>query len=256
MTSTYYCTEQQITDWHYRTVCRYQLAAIPATTLELTNFLNNIANGIKSNKFPNLQTLKRPVFTLEAPTYRYCNIEKHPFAKVITRLPADQVMTTYYSNHVKFWGQINKITLHITSGKLLSNIELYSSFYIAFCCFGNQGPQVIRSKQAVAEFNILKGAVLGARSSLQKQKKLFFLYKWAFIVAGLPCDNRRSWSRECVQSLGVHNVFVFPELDKYNYYLFEPIGGFDLAFSPYLAKATQYQRGIQNQSPVVGYYNH
>ena len=232
MTGTYYCTEQQITDWHYRTVCRYQLAEIPAATLELTNFLNNIANGIKSNKFPNLQTLKKPVFTLEVPTYRHCTIEKHAFANVIIGLPTDdQVMTTYYSNHVKFWGQINKITLHITSGKLLSNIELYSSFYIAFCCFGNQGPQVIRSKQAVAEFNILKGAVLGARSSLQKQKKLFFLYKWAFIVAGLPCDNRRCWSRGFVQSLGVNNVFVFPELDKYNYYLFEPIGGFDLAFS-------------------------
>lgn len=229
MTGTYYCTEQQITDWQYRTVYRYQLAETPATTLELTYFLKKITNKINSNKLlVNLQALKKSAFNKT------------------TRLPAEQEITAYYSNHVKFWGRINKITLHITSGKLPSNIELYSSFYVAFCCFGNQGPQVVRSKRAVAEFNILKGAVLGARSSLQKQKKLFFLYKWAFIVAGLPYDNGQSWSlsNKLVQSFGIHNVFIFPELDKYNYYLFEPIGGFDLAFSSQNQSQAVFKKGL------------
>jgi len=145
-----------------------------------------------------------------------------------------------YVNHIKFWKQINTITLHITSGKLLSSVELFPSFYMAQCCFGNQGPQIIRSKRAVAEFGVVKGAIIGTRSHLHKQKKYYFLYKWLFIAAGLsPTENpisklvknpRAKHPVFSAQCFGVNNVFIFPELDKYNYYLFEPIGGFDLTF--------------------------
>ena len=31
-------------------------------------------------------------------------------------------------------------------------------------------------------------------------------------------------------SIGINNIFIFPELDKLNYSLFQPIPGFDLTF--------------------------
>ena len=40
----------------------------------------------------------------------------------------------------------------------VSSIELFPSFYMAQCCFGNQGPQIIRNNRAVAEFGVAKEA--------------------------------------------------------------------------------------------------
>lgn len=236
MTSTYYCTGQQIMDWHYRTICRYQLAEMPAAGL--TNLLKNIPNKLKPYKSPKGQRVLKQPFTWRADTTtnlantHVLQTEEQTFSDKI--LLAKQSSTPSqrrkaYVNHVKFWRHMNKITLHITSGKLLSSIELYPSFYMGFCCFGNQGPQIIRSKRAVAEFSVIEGAIIGARSNLQKQNKFYFLYKWAFIAAGLLLIERSS--TELVQCLGVDSVFIFPELDKYNYYLFKPISGFDLTFN-------------------------
>lgn len=222
MTHNYYCTGQQIMDWHYRTVCRYQLADSPATAIRLANILKNTSYKINFNKFPKPQNNKKLFSTITGVKNKGgLQSKKQRFH--------DEKVTKAYVNHVKFWRNINKITLHITSGELLSNIELYPSFYMAFCCFGNQSPQIVKSKQPIAEFNVIKGAIIGARSNLQNLNKFYFLYKWAFIVAGLPLAGNSGSYRQ-LQSLGINNVFIFPELDKYNYYLFEPIRGLDLAF--------------------------
>jgi ribosomal protein L5 len=235
MTSTYNSIDRLI-DWHYRTVCRYQHIDTPVTR-GISNLLKNFANKIKSNKFPKLQ--KAP-FLFNDKRYKLI-IKKKTEEEQTLSLPEKKKMiafvlkkTTYprrktYVNHIERWGYINNITLHFTSGKLLSNIELYPSVYMTLSCFGNQSPQTIKSKQAVAEFNVIKGAIIGARSHLQKQNKFHFLYKWAFIAAGLP--QIKYSSNELVKCLGIRNIFIFPELEKFNYYLFEPIGGFDLTFN-------------------------
>ena len=239
MTSTYYnCTDQQILDWHYRTVCRYQLAVKPGTAGFTSNLLKNITNKVTFDRYLKSQKVEKYSLPCQVEiataNIRRITQKLHPeedkfIKKVIFCLSANSRKTKNYANHVKFWRRINKITLHITSGTLLSNIELYPSFYIAFCCFGNQAPQIIRSKRAVAEFSVIRGAIIGARSHLQNQNRLYFLYKWAFIAAGLPLIKHTSGG--LIQCLGVQNIFIFPELDKYNYYLFEPIGGFDLTFN-------------------------
>ena len=225
-------------DWHYRTVCRYQLAEKPATAGFSANILKKITNAMTFDRLLKSQNVEK--YTL--PLYGQVTItkalskvwelhseEKDFIEKVRRNLTIFSRKTQYSPNHIRFWRHINKIALHITSGKLLSNIERYPSFYIAFCCFGNQAPQIIRSKRAIAEFSVIRGAIIGARSHLQNQNRLYFLYKWAFIVAGLPPIEYSSSGR--IQCLGVHNVFIFPELDKYDYYLFESIGGFDLTFN-------------------------
>jgi ribosomal protein L5 len=229
MTSTYNSIDQ-LMDWHYRTVCRYQLAETPAAR-GFSNRLKNFANKIKSSKFPKSQSV--PLSLVNKEPYTHANKTEDQTLnlpeKMITFIPTTYQRRKTFVNHVKRWGYINKVTLHITSGHLLSNIELYPSFYMAFSCFGNQSPQIIKSKQAVAEFSVIKGAIIGARSILQEQNKFYFLYKWAFIGAGLPQIEHSS--NELVQCLGIRNVFIFPELEKFNYYLFEPIGGLDLTFN-------------------------
>lgn len=239
MTYTYNCYDQQIINWHYRTVCRYQLAVKPATASFTANLLKRITNKAKFSKFLKPQKVQKYHLPWQIKTKTaHSNLnELSPFSleqgfiqEVITLLPTFRRfhLKRSYASHVQFWRHINNLTLHITSGKLLSDIELYPSFFIAFCCFGNQAPQIIRSKRAVAEFSVIKGAIIGARNHLQKQNKLYFLYKWAFIAAGLSFIEYSSSGSKC---LGVHNVFIFPELDKYNYYLFEPLGGLDLTFN-------------------------
>jgi ribosomal protein L5 len=233
MTSTYNSIDLLI-DWHYRTVCRYQLIDTPAAR-GFSNLLKNFANKIKSSKFPKLQKAPLSLSLVNEKPYTQAKKTEEQTLSLPEKMIAFVLKkTTYqrrrtYINHVKRWGYINKITLHITSGNLLSNIELYPSFYMAFSCFGNQSPQIIKSKQAVAEFSVIKGAIIGARSNLQKQNKFHFLYKWAFIAAGLPRIEHSS--NELVKCLGIRNIFIFPELEKFNYYLFEPIGGLDLTFN-------------------------
>jgi ribosomal protein L5 len=236
MTSTYNCIDQQVIHWHYRTVCRYQLAVTPRILGVTANRLKNITHGV--DKFLKSQKVEKYTLPWQVSISKVLrnaqglrSEEERFIEKVIECLPTFSRRTQYYANHIKFWRHINNITLHITSGKLLSNIELYPSFYIAFCCFGNQAPQIIRSKRAVAEFSVIRGAIIGARSNLKNQNKLYFLYKWAFIAAGLGLIEIEHSSNRFVQCLGIHSIFIFPELDKYDYYLFEPIGGFDLTFN-------------------------
>lgn len=242
MTSSCNCTDQQIIDWHYRTFCRYQLTAMPKVK-DIAVFVKKMTAKVPSSKFLKFKKAEGQPLTRK-------NIKTHPNnpqmffdqdnQKAALSVSNFSKRTFGYVNHVKFWKQINTITLHMTSGKLLSSIELFPSFYMAQCCFGNQGPQIIRSKRAVAEFGVVKGAIIGTQSHLHKQKKYHFLYKWLFIAAGLsPTENpisklvstpRAKHPVFSAQCFGVNNVFIFPELDKYNYYLFEPIGGFDLTF--------------------------
>lgn len=236
MTNSYYCTNQQIINWHYGTVCRYQLITKP-TNLGVAYFLKQMINKVEANRFSNSKNIYKQLQNFLPITdlfLSYTQEKKNPSSFLSSNLKPSALCS-----HVVFWKHINQITFHITSGKLLSNIELYPSFYMALSCFGNQGPQMIRSKKAVAEFSIVKSAIIGARSNLQKRNKFLFLYKWVFIAVGtkLPLsitDSRRFVSKltnaepEC---FGVSNIFIFPELDKYNYYLFEEIGGFDLMFT-------------------------
>jgi hypothetical protein len=218
MTSTYNSIDQLI-NWHYSTVCRYKLAETPAVR-GFNSPLKNFANKIKSSKFPKSQ--KASFCLINEKPYMHAKKTEEQTLSLSEKIIAERENpTTYqkrttYVNHVKRWGYINKMTLHITSGNLLSNIELYPSFYMALSCFGNQSPQIIKSKQAIAEFSVIKGAIIGARSN------------WAFIAAGLPLIEHSS--NKLVQCLGIRNVFIFPELEKFNYYLFEPIGGLDLIF--------------------------
>lgn len=223
MTTINYCTNQQIIEWHYRTVCRYQLAEIPAASKKITKFVYSITNNVKSNKFLQFLKIKKVLdFTTKANRV-YLKAGKQLFNNKANLQKINNITSI---GHIKFWKHINNITVHITSGKLLSNIELYPSFYTAFNCLGNQSPQVIKSKRAVAEFKVIKGAIIGGRVYLQKHNKYYFLYKWGFIAANTTIP-----SNEFIKCLGITNIFIFPELDKYNYYLFKSIKGFDLHFN-------------------------
>ena len=59
MISTYNCTDQQVVDWHYRTVCRYQLAAKPGTQGFAANLLKIATNAIAFDRFLKSQKVKK-----------------------------------------------------------------------------------------------------------------------------------------------------------------------------------------------------
>jgi ribosomal protein L5 len=250
-----YCVDQLISDWQYGTVCRYKLTEMPIEIWQLNNLLTvtrpylsfcknklvpaktqdnkRIFNG--SSIKCNIETDEKssPLLSHVTPFKELVSKGKQDSCIIINESNASTIIKAYL-NHVKLWGDnLDKITLHVTSGKLLSNSELYTSFYMALCCCGNQSPHTIKSRRAVSSFNVVKAAITGARSSLRNKNKLHFSYKWAYLAAELSMYQLESniFTSEQSQCLGIDNVFIFPELDKFNYDLFEPIAGLDLALS-------------------------
>jgi hypothetical protein len=242
-------------------------------------------------------------------------------ARRVERAPSPSLSEAIFFSHANLWEKTVKINLHITSKKLLYYTDLYSAIHLAFCCFGNQSPQMIKSKKAVAAFKIMKNIIIGAKIAIRRQNKYYFFYKWGFLAASLPvefglqldlrdtltyCENQKKtdllafvspfpkasyvtkakkkkttlWtknntfldkkklfyyvkkeqllkkffqlnSRETISnknihmtnvntktilkpimsvSVGIQNIFLFPELDRVDYVLFEPIPGLDLTF--------------------------
>lgn len=205
------CVDQQILSWHQFSIERYQLMDNSASF-----FPALIVDNYKNCKNINLekQTIK---------SNTYVNATKAHF------------------NHPKLWNNITQIVLHATTKKLLSQSDLYTAFYKFFCCCG-QTPRLIKSRQPIAAFKVIKGAVIGAQSHLHKKAVRLFCYKWSFLSAELTTLQllikdqinlqKKKDSRIALNqgSIGINNIFIFPELDKLNYSLFQPIPGFDLTF--------------------------
>jgi ribosomal protein L5 len=137
--------------------------------------------------------------------------------------------------HGQYWYAIEKICLHVNSKQLLSQIELYNTFYQTLSCISaGQSPQQVKSKRSLAAYKVIKGHTMGASSNLRKHKMLGFNYKWFFIAPSLNGSKSQLKSKltSAVQSnlsIGVDNIFIF-ELDRLNYSTFETMAGLDITF--------------------------
>nr|UCS09822.1 ribosomal protein L5 [Percursaria percursa] len=206
------CIDQQILTWHKSSIQRYELMNTSMPLLSQPEYyIKNNTNLITSDFLKQDSLLKK---------------------KTLISL------TKAYFNHPKFWNNIKQITLHATSKELLSRNELYTAFYKCFCCCG-QTPRLIKSKQPIAAFKVIKGAIIGAQSNLHNKNLRLFCYKWAYLAAELhtqllvdrdPTGLEKHKGLISQGSIGINNIFVFPELDKLDYNLFQPIPGFDLRF--------------------------
>lgn len=237
--TNYYSIDQQILNWRYQTISRYQISEIPVTVTKdfLDQPSSNATNFFTKFAFTFNKKSQKNGGSLEFKTLNRLLVDSFSQGQKPKGDQNHNTIAKVYFNHAQLWGSLKKITLHTTSGKLLSNIELYASSYIAFCCCGTQSPQIIRSKQAVAGFNVIKTAIIGTGSCLRNKNLIYFSYKWAYLAPELPYlrfsgklllkEKKAESSQYC---LGIQNVFIFPELDKYDYYLFEPMTGFDLSF--------------------------
>lgn len=156
-----HCIDQQILNWHLNTICRYSVAENLRVNRPLQQSL-----GFTKQSGPKSRPLN--------------NGEKR-------NINAYKKITKAYFNHPKQWAKIEAITLHATSKRLLLSNELYTAFYKCFCCCG-QSPQIIKSKKAIAAFRVIKGAIIGAQSTLRNKSACFFLYKWAFLAAELSAS--------------------------------------------------------------------
>nr|AZT79213.1 ribosomal protein L5 [Ulva compressa] len=209
------CIDQQILNWHQCSIQRYELMDNKAFfSVQL------VADG--NRNFTNFKTStgeKGP-----RKSNGYVNATKAHFS------------------HPKLWNSISQIGLHATTKKLLSQSELYTAFYKCFCCCA-QTPRLIKSKQPIAAFKVIKGAVVGAKSHIRKKTARLFFYKWSFLSAQLapfqllivaqPMGFAQKGNRFTGlnhRSIGINNLFILPELDKLNYSLFQPIPGFDVTF--------------------------
>lgn len=203
--------DQQILNWHQFSIQRYQLMDNGASFLPAL-IVDDYKNCGNSNLGKTL-----------AKDYLYADATKA------------------HLNHPRLWASIKQIILHATTKKLLSQSELYTAFYKCFCCCG-QTPKLIKSSQPIAAFKVIKGAVVGAQSHLHKKAARLFCYKWSFLSAELSTSQLLMKGQTNFQkqkdtngvihqgSIGISNVFIFPELDKLDYTLFQPIPGFDLTF--------------------------
>ena len=205
------CIDQQILSWHKLSIQRYQL---------MDNSVSFFP-GLRVTNYKNLESI---------------NQKKPP----ITGGPYVSSTKAHF-NHPKLWNGITKIILHTTTKKLLTQNQLYTAFYKCFSCCG-QTPRLIKSNRSIAAFKVIKGAIVGAQSHLHKKAGRLFCYKWSFLSAELPAvqlvmkdqiylQKKKDMTNELNQvSIGINNIFIFPELDKLSYDLFQPIPGFDLTF--------------------------
>nr|YP_010216399.1 ribosomal protein L5 [Ulva intestinalis]UBR43420.1 ribosomal protein L5 [Ulva intestinalis] len=208
------CIDQQILSWHKFSIQRYEL------------------------------TENSTVFSVQlaADDYRNCNNFKTSTGEKQPMKSNGYVTATKaHFNHPKLWNTISQIGLHATTKKLLLQSELYAAVYKCFCCCG-QTPRLIKSKQPIAAFKVIKGAVVGAKSHVRKKAARLLVYKWSFLSAHLtavqllisarPIGAQKSnlFTEINQRSIGVNNIFILPELDKLNYSLFQPIPGFDVTF--------------------------
>nr|YP_009546831.1 ribosomal protein L5 [Ulva expansa]AYP41031.1 ribosomal protein L5 [Ulva expansa] len=210
------CIDQQILSWYKCSIQRYQLVE------NQTSF----SVGIAGDRHRNQDNLKTSIkATLPIKSNGYANATKAHF------------------NHPRLWSNITQISLHATTKKLLSQGELYTAFYKCFCCCG-QTPRLVKSKQPIAAFKVIQGAVVGVKSHIRKKSTYLFCYKWSFLSADLApfqllisAEPMHLLARKSGRftvlghaTVGINNVFILPELDKLNYSLFQPIPGFDLTF--------------------------
>nr|AKF33556.1 ribosomal protein L5 [Ulva sp. UNA00071828] len=205
------CVDQQILSWYQLSIQRYQL--MDDSTSFFPKLMGKHYNNCKNVNLEKMSTKEN----------RYINTTKAHF------------------NHPKIWGNITQIVLHTTTKKLLTQNQLYTAFYKCFCCCG-QTPRLIKSSRPIAAFKVIKGAVVGAQSHLHRKAARLFCYKWSFLSAELTAlqlltknqiysQLRKGYYKVPSQaSIGINNIFIFPELDKLNYNLFQPIPGFDLTF--------------------------
>ena len=133
----------------------------------------------------------------------------------------------FYFNHPFYWSHLQKICLHATSGKLITNNFIYGSFKLAFSCASAQTPKLIKSRQSISAFKLSKASPIALSGLLRHRVLRNFAYKWTWLSAGLNHGVTRP--NEVVGSaFGLNNVFIFPELDQLNYYVFEPLPGLEI----------------------------
>lgn len=137
--------------------------------------------------------------------------------------------------HCSHWGHLNKLCLHVHSSKLLTQPELYTTFYQALACVGSgQSPRVIKSKMSISAYKVIKGSLVGTSSTLRSNRMYDLCYKWFFISASLEQSkaglNSLLFTNNFQNTIvGIGNIFIF-EVDRLNYDTFEPMSGLELVY--------------------------
>lgn len=151
-----------------------------------------------------------------------------------------QVINKAYLNHCCLWTKTQVITLHASSKKLVNHYSHYGVFNLALTCFGNQTPQLVKSKKSIAVYKVMKGALSGTNVQLRKTKQMNFSYKMCFLAPELekltfaanviaPCCPGQT---TIVNSgYGINNVFIWPELDGFDYTALCQMPGLDVTYS-------------------------
>lgn len=137
--------------------------------------------------------------------------------------------------------ELEKITLHASSGKLLQFPNNSSVIDLAFSTIGCQTPTKIYSRKSIAGFKLSKSALLGAKSTLRNLAKYEFYYKFYFLGSSEPKANllaeqfritlgeqKHQLNKRKTTSLAIKNVFVFNELDNLDYDTFSNLTGFEI----------------------------
>ena len=207
MISHNFITTEQLRFWH-ATVSRYALTARGRT--------KTIA--IKRN-------LTRTPIESQSCAAKTRNTENKYDKSLIENNPT-QFNPLTYVNHPVLWNH-SKVTVHTSSSKWLVNQSHYGCYSLVFSALGGQMPKLVKAKQSVAGFKLIKASPLGVASYLRGRLQVQFSYKWAFLA---PSAKGAADATKNRNACGLTHVFVFPELDILDYSAFEPLSGLDLNF--------------------------
>jgi hypothetical protein len=133
-------------------------------------------------------------------------------------------VTNAHLNHPLNWSGFSKVVLHAASQEIVLANSLYAYIGLAFACVGGQTPSLIKSKQSIAQFHLIKGSLMGGFSVLRKKHLLQYQYKLCWLGPN-ACAH---WygANQIRRSVGLQ-YFAFPEPDLLDYHAFDTLKGFE-----------------------------
>lgn len=119
-------------------------------------------------------------------------------------------------------GFLEKIVLDAGVGRMsqMPNFEEKSLVQVMkdISAMTGQKPQIRRAKKSIAGFKIRENQIVGVRVTLRREKMVDFFERLITIVLPRVRDfrgiNRTAIDSHGVLTIGVHDQFVFPEIDQ------------------------------------------
>ena len=126
--------------------------------------------------------------------------------------------------------KIDSLVINSTSKSFVEDRKNITKTLWALEMICGQRLKITTALKSIAGFKIREGQIIGCKATLRKRFLDGFLDKFVLVI--LPRFNDQDglkWNVDNELSLGIHDLLLFPELEK-SFSLFDNLRGLDLSF--------------------------